>query len=142
MPDEKTYEMIDLTDQDQIEYDPPVEAVPEEEPEEEEYAVVEEVMDESGEEEPAAPVEDAEENAPDAEPELSVEDSINNRINQLNERIDIMLSRLDEIMATVGNINSLELERSRGPQGFFKAVEDGSSPERGADLPKIVRNYI
>lgn len=141
MPDEKTYEMIDLTDQDQIEYDPPVEAVPEEEPEEE-YAVVEEVMDESGEEEPAAPVEDAEENAPDAEPELSVEDSINNWINQLNERIDIMLSRLDEIMATVGNINSLELERSRGPQGFFKAVEDGSSSERGADLPKIVRNYI
>ena len=142
MPDEKTYEMIDLTDQDQIEYDPPVEAVPEEEPEEEEYAVVEEVMDESGEEEPAAPVEDVTENTPDAEPELSVEDSINNRINELNERIDTMLARLDEIMATVGNINSLELERSRGPQGFFKAVEDGSSPERGADLPKIVRNYI
>ena len=142
MPDEKTFEMIDLTDQDQIEYDPPIEAIPEEEPEEEEYAVVEEVIEDSGEEEPAAPIEDAEGNAPDAEPELSVEDSINNRINQLNERIDTMLSRLDEIMATVGNINSLEIERSRGPQGFFKAVEDGSSPERGADLPKIVRNYI
>ena len=142
MPDEKTFEMIDLTDQDQIEYDPPIEAIPEEEPEEEEYAVVEEVIEDSDEEEPAAPVEDAEGNAPDAEPELSVEDSINNRINQLNERIDIMLSRLDEIMATVGNINSLEIERSRGPQGFFKAVEDGSSPEGGADLPKIIRNYI
>ena len=142
MPDEKTYEMIDLTDQDQIEYDPPVEAVPEEEPEEEEYAGVEEVSEDSDENEAEAPVAAAEENAPDTEPELSVEDSINNRINELNERIDMMLARLDEIMATVGNINSLELERSRGPQGFFKAVEDGSSPERGADLPKIVRNYI
>lgn len=141
MPDEKTFEMIDLTDQDQIEYDPPIEAIPEE-PEEEEYAVVEEVIEDSDDNEAEAPVEAAEENAPDTVPELIVEEDINDRINKLNERIDIMLSRLDEIMATVGNINSLEIERSRGPQGFFKAVEDGSSPEGGADLPKIIRNYI
>ena len=147
--DEKNYEVIDLTEQDQVDYTPEIGAIEEpngegenpetveavetveeiEEPEEEpavEAAVEEEIIDAGGtteEEETPVP-----------------EDPIAARITALESQIDILVDKLNVIVSTVSNIEDMEKKRAAGPQGFFKPVPDGSEPGK-ADLPRIERIY-
>ena len=146
--DEKNYEVIDLTEQDQVDYTPEIGAIEEpngegeipetveavetveeiEEPEEEpavEAAVEEETIDADGTTEEEIPV---------------PEDPIAARITALESQIDILVDRLNVIVSTVSNIEDMEKKRAAGPQGFFKPVPDGSEPGK-ADLPRIERIY-
>lgn len=146
--DEKNYEVIDLTESEQIEREPEIAAIeeptgegenpetveavetveeivePEEEPAEE-AAVEEETIDAGGTTEEEAPV---------------PEDPIAARITALESQIDILVDKLNVIVSTVSNIEDMEKKRAAGPQGFFKPVPDGTEPGK-ADLPRIERIY-
>lgn len=146
--DEKNYEVIDLTESEQIDRDPEIAAIeepngegenpetveavetveeivePEQEPAEE-AAVEEETIDAGGTTEDEAPV---------------PEDPIAARITALESQIDILVDRLNVIVSTVSNIEEMEKKRAAGPQGFFKPVPDGTEPGK-ADLPRIERIY-
>ena len=146
--DEKNYEVIDLTEQDQVEEMPEIGAIeeptggggnpetvetvetaeeivePEEEPAEE-AAVEEETIDAGGTTEDEVPV---------------PEDPIAARITALESQIDILVDKLNVIVSTVSNIEEMEKKQAAGPQGFFKPVPDGSEPGK-ADLPRIERIY-
>ena len=139
---EKNYEVIDLTEQDQVDYTPEIGAIEEPNGEGENPETVEEI--EEPEEEPA--VEAAvEEETIDAdgttEEEIPVpEDPIAARITALESQIDILVDKLNVIVSTVSNIEDMEKKRAAGPQGFFKPVPDGSEPGK-AELPRIERIY-
>lgn len=146
--DEKNYEVIDLTESEQIDRKPEIAAIeepngegensetvetvetveeivePEEEPAEE-AAVEEETIDAGGTTEEEAPV---------------PEDPIAARITALESQIDILVDKLNVIVSTVSNIEEMEKKRAAGPQGFFKPVPDGTEPGK-AELPRIERIY-
>lgn len=146
--DEKNYEVIDLTESEQIDREPEIAAIEEtngegENPETvEAVETVEEIVE--PEEEPAveASVEEEIINADGTtEEEIPVpEDPIAARITALESQIDILVDKLNVIVSTVSNIEEMEKKRAAGPQGFFKPVPDGSEPGK-ADLPRIERIY-
>lgn len=146
--DEKNYEVIDLTESEQIDRDPEIAAIEEpngegENPETvEAVETVEEIVE--PEEEPAeeAAVEDETIDAGGTtEEEAPVpEDPIAARITALESQIDVLVDKLNVIVSTVSNIEEMEKKRAVGPQGFFKPVPDGTEPGK-ADLPRIERIY-
>lgn len=146
--DEKNYEVIDLTESEQIDREPEIAAIEEPNGEGgnpetvEAVETVEEIVE--PEEEPAveASVEEEIINADGTtEEEIPVpEDPIAARITALESQIDILVDKLNVIVSTVSNIEEMEKKRAAGPQGFFKPVPDGSEPGK-ADLPRIERIY-
>lgn len=147
--DEKNYEVIDLTESEQIDREPEIAAIEEpngegENPETvEAVETVEEIVE--PEEEPAEEAA-VEEETIDAggttEEDIPVpEDPIAARITALESQIDILVDKLNVIVSTVSNIEEMEKKRAAGPQGFFKPVPDGTEPGK-ADLPRIERKYI
>ncbi len=146
--DKKNYEVIDLTESEQIDREPEVAAIEEpngegENPETvEAVETVEEIVE--PEEEPAEEAA-VEEETIDAggttEEEITVpDDPIAARITALESQIDVLVDRLNVIVSTVSNIEDMEKKRAAGPQGFFKPVPEGSEPGK-ADLPRIERIY-
>lgn len=145
--DEKNYEVIDLTEQDQVDYTPEIGAIEEPNGEGENPETVEAVETveeiEEPEEEPAeeAAVEEETIDAGGTTEEIPVpEDPIAARITALESQIDILVDKLNVIVSTVSNIEEMEKKRAAGPQGFFKPVPDGTEPGK-ADLPRIERIY-
>lgn len=146
--DEKNYEVIDLTESEQIDREPEIAAIEEPNGEGENPKTVEavETVEEivEPEEEPAveASVEEEIINADGTtEEEIPVpEDPIAARITALESQIDILVDKLNVIVSTVSNIEEMEKKRATGPQGFFKPVPDGTEPGK-AELPRIERIY-
>ena len=142
--DEKNYEVIDLTESEQIDREPEIAAIEETNGEGENPETVEAVETveeiEEPEEEPAGEAA-VEEETIDAdgttEEEIPVpEDPIAARITALESQIDILVV----IVSTVSNIEDMAKKRAAGPQGFFKPVPDDKEPGK-ADLPRIERIY-
>ena len=147
--DEKNYEVIDLTESEQIDREPEIAAIEEpngegENPETvEAVETVEEIVkpEEEPAEEAAVEEETIDAGGTTEEEEIPVpEDPIAARITALESQINILVDKLNVIVSTVSNIEEMEKIRAAGPQGFFKPVPDDKEPGK-ADLPRIERIY-
>ena len=141
-----TIETIDLTEPDQIDVAPVIEALPDEPGAGEDYDIEEpqpsEEIEEESQEEPAAEPEDNGGEPADNVPEPENPDG--ERLENIERRIDDLTPRIDALVAAVERILRNQEEAAKGPRGFFAPVPDGrEQPDVESDiLPRIERKYF
>lgn len=149
MPKKKneTIETIDLTEPDQIDVAPVIEALPDEPGAGEDYDIEEpepseEIEEEHLQEDPAAEPEDNGGEPADNVPEP--ENPGGERLDNIERRIDDLTPRIDALVAAVERILRNQEEAAKGPRGFFAPVPDGrEQPDVESDiLPRIERKYF
>lgn len=149
MPKKKndTIETINLTEPDQIDVAPVIEALPDEPGAGEDYDIEEpqlseEIEEEHLQEEPAAEPEDNGGEPADNVPEPENPDG--ERLENIERRIDDLTPRIDALVAAVERILRNQEETAKGPRGFFAPVPDGrEQPDVESDiLPRIERKYF
>lgn len=142
-----TIETIDLTEPDQIDVAPVIEALPDEPGAGEDYDIEEpqpsEEIEEESQEEPAAEPEDNG-GEPAEQPEPEPENPDGERLENIERRIDDLTPRIDALVAAVERILRNQEEAAKGPRGFFAPVPDGrDQPDVESDiLPRIERKYF
>ena len=135
-----TIETIDLTEPEQIDVAPVIEALPDEPGAGEDFDIDEpqpsEEIEEESQEEPAA--------EPEQQPEPEPENPGGERLDNIERRIDDLTPRIDALVAAVDKLLKLQEEAAKGPRGFFAPVPDGrDQPDVESDiLPRIERKYI
>lgn len=141
-----TIETIDLTEPEQIDVAPVIEALPDEPGAGEDFDIEEPQPSEDIEEahlqeEPAAEPEDN--GGEPAEPVPEPENPGGERLDNIERRIDDLTPRIDALVAAVDKLLKYQEEAAKGPQGFFAPVPDGrDQPDVESDiLPRIERKY-
>ena len=139
-----TIETINLTEPDQIDVAPVIEALPDEPGAGEDYDIEEpqpseDIEEEHLQEEPAAEPEDNGGEPADNVPEPENPDG--ERLDNIERRIDDLTPRIDALVAAVERILRNQEEAAKGPRGFFAPVPDGrEQPDVESDiLPRIER---
>lgn len=141
-----TIETIDLTEPDQIDVAPVIEALPDEPGAGEDFDIEEpqpsEDIEEESQEEPAAEPEDNGGEPADNVPEP--ENPGSERLENIERRIDELAPRIDALVAAVEQLLRNQEEAAKGPRGFFAPVPDGrEQPDVESDiLPRIERKYF
>lgn len=142
-----TIETIDLTEPDQIDVAPVIEALPDEPGAGEDFDIEEpqpseDIEEEHLQEEPAAEPEDNGGDPADNVPEPENPDG--ERLENIERRIDDLTPRIDALVAAVERILRNQEEAAKGPRGFFAPVPDGrEQPDVESDiLPRIERKYF
>lgn len=141
-----TIETIDLTEPDQVDVAPVIEALPDEPGAGEDFDIEEpqpsEEIEEESQEEPAAEPEDNG-GEPAEQPEPEPENPGGERLDNIERRIDDLTPRIDALVAAVDKLLKYQEEAAKGPRGFFAPVPDGrDQPDVESDiLPRIERKY-
>lgn len=142
-----TIETIDLTEPDQIDVAPVIEALPDEPGAGEDFDIEEpqpseDIEEEHLQEEPAAEPEDNGGEPAELVPEP--ENPGGERLDNIERRIDDLTPRIDALVAAVDKLLKYQEEAAKGPRGFFAPVPDGrDQPGVESDiLPRIERKYF